>query len=151
MSKRMPKLECEVHLDAPVDLQQLELHGFIALESTQVRLTAVSPAVVEAPIYEGFIDREKIHSALQRFNDFHPIGGVGQPKDVPEVICFLLSEKASWVTGAIWEWTAGSWQGGISTLDHERIVSKQEKSGRMVRNLGVSSTYVSYPSFTVLP
>jgi hypothetical protein len=41
MSKRMPKLECEVHLDAPVDLQQLELHGFIALESTQVKLTAV--------------------------------------------------------------------------------------------------------------
>jgi hypothetical protein len=41
MSKRMPKLECEVHLDAPVDLQQPELHGFIALESTQVRLTAV--------------------------------------------------------------------------------------------------------------
>ena len=41
MSKRMPKLEREVHLDAPVDLQQPELHGFIALESTQVRLTAV--------------------------------------------------------------------------------------------------------------
>ena len=35
------------------------------------------------------------------FNNFHPIGRIGQPQDVGPVIDFLLSDDASWVTGAI--------------------------------------------------
>ncbi|MEM9080360.1 MAG: SDR family oxidoreductase [Verrucomicrobiota bacterium] len=72
-----------------------------------IRVNAVSPAVVETPIYGAFINPDEIHSALQGFNDFHPIGRVGQPADVGAVVDYLLSDEASWVTGAIWDVDGG--------------------------------------------
>ena len=40
--------------------------------------------VVETPIYEGFIPKEQVHTALAGFNSFHPIGRIGRPEEVAE-------------------------------------------------------------------
>ena len=92
---------------AKAGLHSLTQHLAMELADKNIRVNAVSPAVVETPIYEGFIPKDEVHGALQGFNGFHPIGRVGTPEDVAEAIAFLLSDQAAWVTGAIWDVDGG--------------------------------------------
>ena len=92
---------------AKAGLHSLTQHLAMELASNNIRVNAVSPAVVETPIYEGFIPKDEVHGALQGFNGFHPIGRVGTPEDVAQAIAFLLSNQATWVTGAVWDVDGG--------------------------------------------
>lgn len=92
---------------AKAGLHSFTQHLAMELAEHNIRVNAVSPAVVVTPIYGSFIEEDKIEETLQGFNDFHPIGRVGRPQEIAEAIYFLLNDKSSWVTGAIWDIDGG--------------------------------------------
>ncbi|MEM6886202.1 MAG: SDR family oxidoreductase [Verrucomicrobiota bacterium] len=92
---------------AKAGLHALTQNMAMELADSNIRVNAVSPAVVLTSIYKEFIDEEKIPETLAGFNEFHPIGRIGQPKDVGAAIDFLLSDEASWITGTIMDVDGG--------------------------------------------
>jgi NAD(P)-dependent dehydrogenase (short-subunit alcohol dehydrogenase family) len=86
---------------AKAGLHSMTQHLAMELADSNIRVNAVSPAVVATPIYETFIDPKDVPEALAGFNGFHPVGRIGQAEDVAGAIDYLLSERASWVTGTV--------------------------------------------------
>lgn len=82
-------------------LHALTQHLAMELAEFGIRANAVAPAVVLSTIYKTFIDENKIKETLETFNSFHPIGRIGTAEDVANVIVFLLSDEAGWVTGTV--------------------------------------------------
>jgi NAD(P)-dependent dehydrogenase (short-subunit alcohol dehydrogenase family) len=73
---------------AKAGLHALTQHMAMELAEFNIRVNAVSPAVVKTPIYEEFIDKDDFDETLSSFNDFHPIGRIGKPEDVANAIDF---------------------------------------------------------------
>jgi NAD(P)-dependent dehydrogenase (short-subunit alcohol dehydrogenase family) len=87
-------------------VQKGGIHSFtkalaIELAPHGIRVNAVAPAVVKTPLYLGFIPEGKLDETVDSFAGIHPLGRVGSPQDIANAVSFLLSDKSSWMTGAI--------------------------------------------------
>jgi NAD(P)-dependent dehydrogenase (short-subunit alcohol dehydrogenase family) len=66
-----------------------------------IRVLAVCPGTIDTEMVRAAAAREPdgIEEALVRFGRSHPIGRIGQGQDIANVVLFLASEQASFMTG----------------------------------------------------
>lgn len=82
-------------------LDQLTRCAALELAPKGVRVNAVNPGVVSTGIHlRGGMEADAYSAFLEHSKQTHPLGRVGSPEEVAELILFLASERASWITGA---------------------------------------------------
>lgn len=90
-----------------------QLTRCVALElaAKGIRVNAVNPGVIVSNLHKrGGMNDEAYKNFLEHSKTTHPLGRVGEAKEVAELIYFLASDKASWITGATYEIDGGRGQ-----------------------------------------
>ncbi len=64
----------------------------------KIRCNCICPGVIKTPATAGALDDPKM---LEFLLSFCPLGRVGTPEDVANMIVYLASDDASWVTGGV--------------------------------------------------
>lgn len=89
-------------------LDQLTRCAALELAPENVRVNAVNPGVVITEIHKrGGMDEQTYADFLKRSQTTHPLGRVGHPSEIAELILYLASERAAWITGATYSIDGG--------------------------------------------
>jgi NAD(P)-dependent dehydrogenase (short-subunit alcohol dehydrogenase family) len=74
----------------------------VDMASRNVRVNCVCPGTVNTPMIQGIIELDADPDKLKKILDkMHPLGRIAQPSEIGEVIAFLASDRASFMTGSI--------------------------------------------------
>ena len=89
-------------------LDQLTRCAALELAAQGVRVNAVNPGVVVTQIHKrGGMNDEQYGNFLEHSKTTHPLGRVGAPEEIADLIAFLASNKASWITGVTYSIDGG--------------------------------------------
>ncbi|HEX6125902.1 MAG TPA: glucose 1-dehydrogenase [Pyrinomonadaceae bacterium] len=82
-------------------VDQLTRCSALELAEKGIRVNAVNPGVVVTNLHKrGGMSDEDYEKFLVNAKNTHPLGRPGTPEEVAELIYFLASDNASWITGA---------------------------------------------------
>jgi 2-keto-3-deoxy-L-fuconate dehydrogenase len=79
----------------------------------QVRVNCVCPGTVDTPFVEGYLEKFHKHEKDKVRAELHqrqPVGRMGRPEEIADLVLYLCSDEAGFVTGSIMTidggWTA---------------------------------------------
>jgi NAD(P)-dependent dehydrogenase (short-subunit alcohol dehydrogenase family) len=90
-----------------------QLTRCVALEMAPkgVRVNSVNPGVTLTQLQRtSGMDEETYQAFLERSKTTHPLGRVGRSEEVADLILFLASPRAGWITGASYSIDGGRGQ-----------------------------------------
>jgi NAD(P)-dependent dehydrogenase (short-subunit alcohol dehydrogenase family) len=81
-------------------IDQLTRCAALEFAAMGVRINSVNPGVTRTNLHRrGGMEEEAYGKFLERARETHPLGRPGEPDDVAEMIVFLASDRASFITG----------------------------------------------------
>jgi NAD(P)-dependent dehydrogenase (short-subunit alcohol dehydrogenase family) len=81
-------------------IDQLTRCAALELASKGVRVNAVNPGVVISNLHRrGGMNEESYSAFLEHSKSTHPMGRPGEPQEIADLIYFLASPAAAWITG----------------------------------------------------
>lgn len=73
-------------------------HSLAAELAPKIRVNCIAPSLTNTPLAARLLgSEEKQQAAAER----HPLKRFGQPEDIANLACFLLSDESSWITGQV--------------------------------------------------
>ncbi|MDE0842347.1 MAG: SDR family oxidoreductase [Halioglobus sp.] len=72
-----------------------------AYAAQSIRMNAIGPGYTKTPLSAAVENDSTYSTAIKQYIDSIPIGRPGMPQDMAEAASFLLSEKASFICGAM--------------------------------------------------
>jgi NAD(P)-dependent dehydrogenase (short-subunit alcohol dehydrogenase family) len=66
-----------------------------------IRMNAVAPGITRTPLTDKVMQDKELGQVMKQFGDTVPLGNLGEPEQIANVITFLLSDKASFVSGSV--------------------------------------------------
>lgn len=81
-------------------VDQLTRCAALDLAGVGVRVNAVNPGVVVTNLHRrGGMDEDRYAAFLDRSSTTHPLGRPGTPEEIADLIAYLISPRAGWITG----------------------------------------------------
>jgi len=69
------------------------------LYGTGVRINAICPGLIETGMTKPIFDHAKARGSTDKIGQINPTARFGDPAEIGEMACFLLSDRASYVNG----------------------------------------------------
>jgi NAD(P)-dependent dehydrogenase (short-subunit alcohol dehydrogenase family) len=101
---------------AKAGTEALVRSGALELGHRGVRCNAVLPGVVRTPLMAPVLDRGDVAATFVRQT---PLGRIAEPADIADVVVFLASPAARWVTGV-----SLAVDGGMSLREHPTMLDR---------------------------
>ena len=89
-------------------IDQLTRCASLELAPKQIRVNAVNPGVVVTELHKrSGMDEESYAAFLEKSKQTHPLGRAGSADEIADLILFLASDKARWITGVTYSIDGG--------------------------------------------
>lgn len=70
----------------------------------KIRVNAIAPSIVNTPLASKFLNND---TKIEKANDRHPLGRIGNAREIAQATSFLLGKESSWMTGRVLQLDGG--------------------------------------------